>query len=137
VTLRYLLDTNTISDPARLDPNPGILKRLRQHDGEVALAASVWHELWFGCERLPPSKKRTRVEDYLRSLQELPVLPYDSAAAEWHATERARLTAIGRPPSFMDGQIAATAIVHHLTVVTSNVRDFKIFEGLTIEDWRE
>jgi tRNA(fMet)-specific endonuclease VapC len=137
VTLRYLLDTNTISDPARLEPNPGILRKLREHDGEIALAAPVWHELWFGCERLPPSKKRSRVEDYLQSLQELPVLVYDAMAAEWHARERARLGAIGRPTSFMDGQIAAVANVHSLTVVTSNGRDFHIFEGLTIEDWRE
>lgn len=135
--LRYLLDTNTISDPARLNPNPGILRRLRQHDGEIALAAPVWHELWFGCERLPPSKKRSRIEDYLQSLQELPVLAYDSAAAEWHARERVRLAVLGRPTPFMDGQIAAIASAHGLIVVTSNVRDFDVFEGLPIEDWRE
>jgi tRNA(fMet)-specific endonuclease VapC len=137
VILRYLLDTNTISEPARPQPHPGILKRLRQHDGEIALAAPVWHELWFGCERLPPSRKRTRIEDYLQTLQELPILPYDSAAAEWHATERARLTARGKGPSFLDGQIAATAGRHNLIVVTSNVSDFESFEGLRIEDWRE
>jgi len=137
VILRYLLDTNTISDPARIDPNPGILRRLKQHDGEMALGAPVWHELWFGCERLPPSKKRQRVEDYLQSLREIPVLTYDSAAAEWHAVERARLTALGRSPAFMDSQIAAIAKVHNLVVVTSNRRDFEIFEGLTTEDWRE
>lgn len=135
--LRYLLDTNTISEPARLAPHPGILKRLRQHDGEIALAAPVWHELWFGCERLSPSKKRTKVEDYMRSLRELPVLAYDAAAAEWHAVERARLTAVGQPPSFLDSQIAAIAYVQNLTVVTSNLKDFERFEGLTIEDWRE
>jgi tRNA(fMet)-specific endonuclease VapC len=37
----------------------------------------------------------------------------------------------------MDGQIAAIAKVHNLIVVTSNQRDFEIFEGLTTEDWRE
>jgi tRNA(fMet)-specific endonuclease VapC len=137
VILRYLLDTNIISEPARPQPHPGILQRLRQHDGEIALAASVWHELWFGCQRLPQSQKRTRIEDYLQTLQEIPILPYDTAAAEWHAMERARLTALGKPPSFMDGQIAATANSHNLTVVTSNVKNFEIFEGLRIEDWRE
>jgi len=137
VILRYLLDTNTISEPARLAPHPGILRRLRHHDGEIALAAPVWHELWFGCERLPPSKKRAKVEDYLRSLRELPILAYDSAAAEWHGMERARLTAFGKSPSFLDSQIAAIAYVNNLTVVTSNLKDFERFEGVTIEDWRE
>jgi tRNA(fMet)-specific endonuclease VapC len=45
-----------------------------------------------------PSKKRKRIEVYLQSLRKLPVLPYDSAAAEWHAVERARLTALGKSP---------------------------------------
>jgi tRNA(fMet)-specific endonuclease VapC len=137
VILRYLLDTNTISDPSRLVPNLGILRRLRQHDGEVALAAPVWHELRFGLERLPPSKKRQKVEDFLRTLEELPVLPYDAAAAEWHARERARLESIGKTPPFLDGQIAAVAGANRLIVVTSNVKDFKIFDGIGIEDWRE
>jgi tRNA(fMet)-specific endonuclease VapC len=137
VILRYLLDTNTISDPSRLVPNLGILRRLRQHDGEVALAAPVWHELRFGLERLPPSKKRQKVEDFLRTLEELPVLAYDAAAAEWHARERARLESIGKSPPFLDSQIAAVANANHLIVVTSNVRDFEIFDGISIENWRE
>jgi tRNA(fMet)-specific endonuclease VapC len=137
VSLRYLLDTNTISDPSRIAPSPSILKQLRQHDGQVALAALVWHELWFGCERLPDSKKRRRVEDYLQSLAELPILAYDAAAAEWHARERARLNALGKPMAFIDGQIAAIAKVHDLILVTSNVRHFENFAGLKIEDWRE
>ncbi len=137
MTLRYLLDTNTISDPARPVPHPGLLEKLRRHDGEIALAAPVWHELWFGCERLPPSQKRTRIEDYLQSLRVLPVLAYDAAAAAWHAAERARLAAAGNEPSFVDGQIAAIARVHQLTVVTSNRRHFEPFAGLQVEDWRE
>ncbi len=135
--LRYLLDTNTISDPSRPVPNLGILRRLRQYDGEVALAAPVWHELRFGLERLPPSKKRQKVEDFLRTLEELPVLAYDAAAAEWHARERARLESIGKVPPFLDGQIAAVANANRLIVVTSNVKDFEIFDGISIEDWRE
>lgn len=135
--LRYLLDTNTVSDPFRPIPNLGILRRLRQHDGEVALAAPVWHELRFGLERLPPSKKRQKVEDFLRTLEELPVLPYDVAAAEWHARERARLESIGKVPPFVDSQIAAVASANRLIVVTSNVKDFEIFDGIGIEDWRE
>lgn len=137
MTLRYLLDTNTISDPSKLVPNLGISRRLRQHDGQMALAAPVWHELLFGLERLPLSKKRQKVEDYLRVVQLLPILPYDEAAAEWHARERARLESIGRTPPYVDGQIAAVASVHQLIVVTSNVDDFKVFEGIKIEDWRE
>ena len=113
------------------------MRRLRQHDGEVALAAPVWHELRFGLERLAAGKRRQWIEDFLRTVEALPVLAYDAAAAEWHAKERARLEAAGKSPPFVDGQIAAVAVVNRLTVVTSNVRDFEIFEGIAIEDWRE
>ena len=65
----------------------------------------------------------------------MPILDYDREAAEWHASERARLTASGEMPAFVDGQIAAIAVVHDLTLVTLNVRDFSRFDRLTVVSW--
>ncbi len=86
---------------------------------------------------MPLSRRRRDVERFIELAVREPysVLPYDGAAATWHATERARLSRLGRTPPFRDGQIAATAFVHGLTVVTANVRDFQHFAGLSIEDW--
>jgi tRNA(fMet)-specific endonuclease VapC len=138
VSLRFLLDTNTLSEPTRPSPNPQILSRLEEHDGELGIAAPSWHELLFGCERLPRSRRRQQLEDYLSSVvpDSFPVLPYDRAAAAWHAAERARLQAIGQTPPFLDGQIAAVAWVNDLVLVTSNGSDFAGFEGLRIVDWK-
>jgi tRNA(fMet)-specific endonuclease VapC len=137
VSLRFLLDTNVISEPARLFPNPRLVERLEENRGKMGIAAPSWHELLFGCERLPRSRKRDRIEEYLFSvvLDSFPVLPYDQAAAAWHATERARLQAAGSTPPFLDGQIAAVAGVNNLVLVTANGSDFAGFEGLRIEDW--
>jgi len=136
--LRYLLDTNTISEPARPSPNRRVLGRLHRHELAIAIAAPVWHELVFGLRRLPPSAKKTRIEGYLfGALVDLPILPYDAAAAEWHATERARLGAQGTTIPFLDGQIAAIASVHDCIVVTANVEHFEPFEGIRIENWME
>ena len=66
----------------------------------------------------------------------VPILPYDASAAEWHASERARLTRLGRTPPFVDGQIAAVARLNGLEVVTTNVEDYLDFEGITVRDWR-
>ena len=66
----------------------------------------------------------------------MPILPYGQEAAEWHAKERARLTALGRTPPFFDGQIAATAKANGLVLVTANRPDFELFDGLQVEDWR-
>lgn len=134
--LKYLLDTNIISEPARPSPNRRLLERLERNAEAIAIAAPVWHELLFGLHRLPPSAKRTRIEGYLfGSVIDLPILPYDSAAAEWHAAQRALLEAKGRVVSFADGQIAAIAHVHELIVVTANLAHFEVFEGLRAENW--
>jgi tRNA(fMet)-specific endonuclease VapC len=65
----------------------------------------------------------------------LPILPYDKEAAQWHARERARLEARGRNFPFVDAQIAAIAAVHELTLVTTNLRDFRAFRDLSVETW--
>lgn len=138
MTWRYLLDTNTLSEPVRPVPDPALVKRLRRHEGEVVTAAPVWHELQFGCHLLTPSRRRRAFERYLDEvvLPSVPILPYDAQAARWHASERARLTQAGKTPSFVDGQIAAIARVNNLAVVTANVKDFLAFDGLEVEDWR-
>ncbi len=138
MSLRFLLDTNVISEPTRPTPNPGIIERLQVHQGDIAISTVVWHELLFGCRRLPASRKRRVLEKYLSDvvLASIPILSYDTAAADWHATERARLERLGQKPPFADTQIAAVAVAHGLTVVTVNLADFAAFQGLKIEDWR-
>lgn len=137
MNLKYLLDTNVVSEPLRPVPAPKVLRHLRRHDGETAIASIVWHELRFGCARLPKSRRREAIERYLEEvvLANFPVLDYGRAAAEWHAGERTRLEAAGRTPPFIDGQIAAIASVHDLVLVTANKTDFRGFKGLRVQSW--
>lgn len=113
------------------------MRRLREHEEDIAIAAPVWHELRFGCLRLARSTRKQAVERYLEEvvLASFPVLEYDRTAADWHASERARLTAAGGTPPFVDGQIAAIAFVNEMTLVTSNTRDFQGFQGLKVQNW--
>lgn len=138
MTLRFLLDTNTLSEPNRPLPDPRLLARLQEHRLEMATAAPVWSEMLYGMERLPPSRRRSNIQDYLfrTVLPNTPILPYDWRAAGWYAAERARLSRIGWTVPFIDGQIAAVAAVHGLVLVTSNRSDFEPFEGLEIRDWK-
>ncbi len=133
----YLLDTNAISEPLRPQPNPHLSQRLLMNEGRVAVASIVWHELLYGCWRLPESKRREVIERYLFDvvLPALPILSYDARAAQWHAEQRARLSRLGQPPSFADGQIAAIAVINDLTLVTANTADFAHFDGLYVENW--
>jgi tRNA(fMet)-specific endonuclease VapC len=42
----------------------------------------------------------------------------------------------GTPVSITDVFIAATGLRHRLTIVTNNTKDFRRFEGLSLEGWR-
>jgi len=138
VSLRFLLDTNVVSEPLRPAPDPGVIEKIRRHETAAALAAVVWHELVFGLSRLAPSRRRDAIEEYLDRVVApgFPILPYDEEAADWHGRERARLASEGRTPSFADGQIAAVAHTNGLVLVTANRQHFEPFDGLEIEDWR-
>jgi tRNA(fMet)-specific endonuclease VapC len=135
--LKYLLDTNIVSESLRPKPSEKILERLKVHQEEIALPAISWHELWYGAKRLELSKKRTAIEVYLENVlaPSVPILPYDERAAEWHATERARLARSGKTLPFADGQIAAIAHVNDLVLVTLNLADYANFDGIELEDW--
>ena len=137
MTLRYLLDTNIVSVPISKKPIPSVVAKLRKRGAECAIAAPVWHELLFGCARLPPGKRRDALQRYLDTVirASFPILPYDEACAVRHALERARLEASGTPAPFVDGQIAAIALVHELTLVTRDAAGFRHFDGLRVEDW--
>lgn len=135
--MRYLLDTVTVSRAFSEHTNPDLVRTIKQYENECAIAAAVWHELYYGCQRLPAGRRRRVLQTYLERIVRIayPILPYNEACAEWHATERARLAAEGRTVPFADGQIAAVAFVHGLVLITKNTRDFEGFSGLVIEDW--
>jgi tRNA(fMet)-specific endonuclease VapC len=138
VSLKYLLDTNIVSEPLRPKPVSAVMRKLRKYEDEIAIASLVWHELQYGLARLPASRRRDRIASYLEDvvLATMPILDYDRQAAQWHAAERARLAARGGTPPFVDGQIAAIARVNELTLVTFNGSDFRRFEGLRTTSWR-
>ncbi|MDP2270416.1 MAG: type II toxin-antitoxin system VapC family toxin [Archangium sp.] len=139
MSARYLLDSNILSEALRPSPSRRVLARLDAATGELALPTIVWHELLYGAARLETSRRRAYLEKYLAQvvLPSMALLPYDQAAAEWHAKERARLEKRGSPPSFVDGQIAAIAATRGMILVSRNVRDFERFEGLALENWFE
>lgn len=136
MTIRFLLDSNIISEPSRPIPNTQVLDQLNLYRSEVGVASVVVHEILYGCWRLPPSKRKDALWKYIEdSVLDLPVFDYDLNAAKWHAQERVRLSKIGKTPAFIDGQIASIASGNDLILVTNNVADFQDFQGLVIENW--
>ncbi|MCU0527877.1 MAG: type II toxin-antitoxin system VapC family toxin [Elainella sp. Prado103] len=135
--VRFLLDTNVLSEPLRPQPNPTVMQRLIDQSEALSTAAVVYHEMLFGYRRLPESSKRQAIGAYLQEEVEakLLILPYNAEAANWHAAERARLVGMGRTPSFADGQIAAITVVNDLILVTNNISDYADFQNLQLQNW--
>ena len=135
--MRYLLDTNVLSEAVKTHPDKSVMDMLQKNAREIATASLVWHELQYGYRRLPKSRKRDVIADFLNDvvLPAIPILPYDDKAAELHAEERARLSLSGIIPPFVDGQIASIAIVNNMILVTRNISDFKRFKNIRLENW--
>lgn len=137
--LSYLLDTNILSEPTKPHPNPHVIRRLQQHNGQYCTAVTVWHELHYGVQRLTDSKRKTSLFAYLNALEQsgLVILPYEKMAGEWLAQARSKLAQQGITAPYPDGEIAAIAMTQQLTLVTRNVQDFVIYDGLRVENWFE
>jgi tRNA(fMet)-specific endonuclease VapC len=135
--VRYLLDTNVLSEPVVARPNPFVLDRIKANGASLAISSVTWQEVLYGMFLLPAGKRRDQIEDYLfrRIRPALPVIGFEERAARWQAEQRASLRQTGKSPSYPDSQIAAIAAVNELVLVTRNVDDFAAFQGLQIENW--
>ena len=136
MSLRYLLDTNALSEPARPIKNLAFMRRLSKAVHEIATCAPAVAEVWFGLEILPQGRRREALEAYYGGiLTAMPILPFDAAAAQLHGRLRAELRRGGRAAPYADSLIAAVARSHGLTLVTANVKDFAGITDLQVEDW--
>ena len=132
----WLLDTNIVLETMRPRPDAGVMANLARFDGELAIPATVWHELRYGWLRMPDGQRKDAVGRFVQAVAgSLPVLPYDSAAARIHAELRNSRERAGLSLPFVDGQIASVAMAHGLTLVTRNTRDFAGLAGLRLANW--
>jgi tRNA(fMet)-specific endonuclease VapC len=135
--LKFLLDTNIISEPTKNHPNENVMQHLAKHNGEYCTSSIVWHEMVYGCELLVESKRKIALQSYLTMLirNGLIILPYDQMAADFYAKERARLQSIGKTCAYADGEIASIAVSQNLILVTRNTDDFINFQDLSLQNW--
>ena len=100
-----------------------------------AMAISVVNlaEAWAGSRKSSkPALWRGRWQMLINGWR---ILPFDQECAEVYVQIRHDLEKHGTMIGIHDCQIAATALVHRLTVVTDNVTEFKRVPGLKVENW--
>ena len=124
--MKYLVDANVLSEPTRLDPNPEVIDWLRRNERDLAVDPIILGEVRFGILLLPKGKRRTRLEQWFNAgIQRLHCLAWEAETGLRWAQLLASLRAQGRAMPIKDSLIAATALVHGLTVATRNRADFE------------
>jgi hypothetical protein len=121
-----LVDANVLSEATKATPDAKFVAWLRQHEAELAVDPIILGEIRFGIHLLPAGKRRRRLEQWFKQgVAKLACLPWTAETGLRWAKLLADLRRAGKAIPIKDSLIAATALVHGLTVVTRNTRDFR------------
>jgi len=129
--MRFLLDTDICS--AHLKQKGSVSNRFLQHTGGLCISTITLGELYAWGLRASASPKR--LQGLKDLLSDVIVLDVTDEVAEKFGQLQAALLDAGTPAPGMDLIIAATALVHDLTLVTHNTRDYANIPGLRLADW--
>jgi tRNA(fMet)-specific endonuclease VapC len=130
--MRYLLDTNIVSDLVR-NPQGRVAQHIRKiGEGKVCTSIIVAAELRYGAPKKGSAQLTAQLEAVLGALE---VLPLETPTDKVYGSIRARLEKGGRPIGANDLLIASQGLSLGYTVVTDNVDEFARVENLLHENW--
>ena len=137
--MKFLLDTNIISEPKQKRPNAQVLEWLEaQDESKLFLSVLTIGEIRKGTTRLNSGKKKAELEDWLEQLgvrfsrrilflSEKTFLTWGKMCGEFERN------GIFRPA--LDSLLEATALEHDLTLVTRNVKNFQSSQVTILNHW--
>jgi tRNA(fMet)-specific endonuclease VapC len=130
--MRYLLDTNVVSELVRRPQGPvaGHIRRIGE--GRVCTSIVVAAELQYGAEKKGSPRLTAQVNAVLGVLD---VLPMEAPADAVYAALRTRLERMGQPIGGNDLLIASQTVALGYTLVTDNEREFTRIAELPVENW--
>ena len=130
--MRYLLDTNIVSDLVR-HPQGKVTEHIRRvGEAQVCTSIIVAAELRYGAAKKRSPRLSAQLEAVLAALE---VLPFATPADVAYGLLRTRLERAGKPIGANDLLIAAQAIALRYTIVTDNEKELARVENLPRENW--
>lgn len=136
--MRYLLDTNIVSQLTKDRPHEKVLQWVDQQDEEnLFLSVATLLELRFGVELCENKKKRAELDrwlihDLLERFDER-IVPVEKHTADLTGRILARSKQEGWKMESMDALIGATAMVHDMTLATLNRKHFERLGVVLVE----
>jgi tRNA(fMet)-specific endonuclease VapC len=130
--VRYLLDTNILSDLIRNPQGRIATQIVRVGEGAVCTSIIVAAELRYGAAKKASPRLIDQIEKILGALN---VLPFDQPIDQTYGAIRAQLEAAGLMIGGNDLLIASQALSLGCTIVTDNEREFSRVAGLSLENW--
>jgi tRNA(fMet)-specific endonuclease VapC len=130
--MRYLLDTNIVSDLVRQPQGPVSQHIRRVGEAKVCTSIIVAAELRYGAEKKGSPRLSAQLQTVLEALE---VVPFESPADKICGSIRTALEQAGRMIGGNDLLIAAQALALDCAVVTDNEKEFSLIRGLTRENW--
>jgi toxin FitB len=131
--LKYLLDTNIISELIKDNPNENVVSFIKSiNEDAFVLSVVTVGEIKFGIENSKSEAKKEELKNWLYNhlLQrfENKIIDIDIETILIWAKTTHKLQTIGKPMPIMDSLIAATCLAKNLILVTRNEKDFNALE---------
>ncbi len=137
--MKFLLDTNVVSETRRTQCHPAVRARLEAtENSDLYISVITVGEVAFGIARLEQGKRREELAEWLAKTELFfadRVLPVDGEIARLWGNLAAQAADKGRALHAADGLIAATAMRHGLGIMTRNVADFAFTAVQIINPW--
>jgi tRNA(fMet)-specific endonuclease VapC len=130
--MRYLLDTNIVSDLVRNPQGKVADQIIKVGESKVCTSIIVAAELQYGSKKKQSQRLSSQIEAVLGALE---ILPFEKPADASYGSIRAQLERGGNPIGGNDLLIAAQALTLGYTVVTDNEREFSRVKDLHVENW--
>jgi predicted nucleic acid-binding protein len=124
---RILPDTNVLAEVWNPRGSVWVRAAFASVADHALMSVIVLGEIFRGVQQLPDSRRRDKLAEYYLSLvrnHSDAILPVTLAVAEAWGAMTASARVRGRVLPASDGLIAATAMVHDLTLWTRNTDDF-------------
>ena len=138
--MKYLIDTCVLSELIKKQPNPSVVAWiLEQDEPALFLSALTFGEFEKGIAKLGDCRRTQQLRDWvdhdLKRRFGGRILPVDyETACRWGEISGAAEKA-GTPMPVIDSILAATALIHGLTLVTRNTSDVAPSNVPVLDPW--